>query len=213
MRHPRAIPYGVLSKGLKAHWRFDETSGSNALDSSGNGYDGTLYGTYAHDTSDKMVGASCIDFQASGAYMSSPLIWTPTEFSVAFWIKPGSVSTSYSDFIGDGWGTFEFLSDSSGNVWCGLSVTDRFTSTDLPAGTISTGNWQQITFTYDNGSAKFYKNSILLVSDTGWVNTGAWSKFDIGTNGGNTVDGRIDDCRIYSRCLSLRDIQILYQYR
>ena len=35
---------GNASADLVAHWRFDETSGTTALDSSGNGLNGTLEG-------------------------------------------------------------------------------------------------------------------------------------------------------------------------
>jgi len=35
---------GNVSANLVAHWKFDDGSGTTAQDSSGNGYDGTLFG-------------------------------------------------------------------------------------------------------------------------------------------------------------------------
>ena len=59
-----------VSANLVAHWKFDDGSGGTARDSSGNGYDGTLFGDPQWITGHSGGG---LDFDGSGDYVDLPI--------------------------------------------------------------------------------------------------------------------------------------------
>ena len=81
--------------------------------------------------------------------------------------------------------------------------------TELPDGTLTTGSWQHVVFTFANGTGKFYKNGVLLCTKTGMASPTAWGGFQVGMANSNTIHGLIDDVRVYNTCLSDADVAAL----
>ena len=65
------VGYETLQNGLVGHWKFDETNGTTAHDSSGNDYDADLFG--ASNGSDSWVSGivgGAIDLDGSNDYLA-----------------------------------------------------------------------------------------------------------------------------------------------
>jgi len=146
-----------------------------------------------------------LSFDGVDDYVDIPgITWTPTAFSVEFWLYPLS-STNYNQSLGatNGWDSFEFHTTTTGEVYVGTDVATRFTPTDLPAGTVVLNQWQHFVFTFDNGTGNFYKDGVLLANKTGMTNPIAWSGFRISNTGINQpMDGRVDDVRLWDTSIT-----------
>jgi len=226
-RTPAQVAWDYNRGAPVGHWKMDECQGGTANDSSGNGNHGTITigGTGTQTSAGTCTTASTawgngatgkynssLNFDGTDDYINIPsLTWTPTTFSASFWLKPTTV-TSYNQVIGatNGWGAFNFHTTSTGGVYVGTDVTNRMTPTELPAGTITTGQWQHFIFTYSSGTGKFYKNGALLSTKTGMVNPTAWGGFKIGAGDSGTINGQADDVRIYNYPLTKQQVQQVY---
>ena len=191
--------------GPVGYWKFEEGVGTTAYDSSGNGNNGTLINSPTWTTGKIGKGLS---LNGTNSYVNIPsLTWTPTQFTVGFWLKP-KTCTSYNQALlaGSGWGQFAFHTTNACEVYVGTDVTNRFTPTNLPANTVTLNQWQYFVFTFDNNAGKFYKNGILLASKTGMSNPTTWGGFSIGSNASNTINGSIDEVRIYNYARTQKQI-------
>lgn len=123
----------------------------------------------------------------------------PSTFTVEWWIKPTSVS-DYNQCISSiatGWGSFIWHTTVTGEVYCGTDIGTRFTNTNLPAKSVDNGNWQHWAFTFKSGSAKIYKNGILLASKTGMTTPTAWTGLYLGY-ANQPLAGYIDEIRVWN---------------
>jgi len=205
---------GNASAELVAYWKFDEGSGTTALDSSGNGYDGTIEGG-AEWVAGQLGGA--LEFNGSGARVVAPNIpFDNRSFTIAMWVNAvlytgeqvvfstgltGSNNTDMHLRIG-GVG--------SGNVPAG-GVRMGFYNNDLdtPGGIIEENTWYHITFWYDfeNENRRIYINGVQeaeaaaapYLGTTGNTVIGAW-----GT--GQWFQGIIDDVQVYNHALTEGEI-------
>lgn len=62
----------VIADGAVAYWRLDETSGTVAADSSGNGRDGTYVGSVTLGVTPLITSGTAIEVPGSGSNMNSP---------------------------------------------------------------------------------------------------------------------------------------------
>ncbi len=149
---------------------------------------------------------------ASGyKYVDIPgMNWTPGNFSVSWWMNPYSLA-DYNQVIQakNGWGAFVFHTTATGAVYVGTDVTNRLTPTELPAGTVEKNKWQHFTFTFENGKGSFYKNGKLLGSKPGMLNSVAWTGLLIGHGSASTIDGLVDEIRVYNRFLTADEVASL----
>lgn len=123
----------------------------------------------------------------------------PTTFTVEWWIKPTTVS-DYNQCISSistGWGSFIWHTTVTGEVYCGTDINTRFTNTNLPAKSVDVGNWQHWAFTFKYGSAKVYKNGILIASKTGMATPKAWTGLYFGY-ANQPIAGYLDEVRVWS---------------
>jgi hypothetical protein len=94
------LDQSTLNQGLTAHWRFDETVGNTAYDTSGNRRDGTLTGgTWLSDG--RFDGALRL---ANGEFVTvNPFPDATSKFSVSAWVRISQYTQDTSD-LGQ-WGT------------------------------------------------------------------------------------------------------------
>jgi hypothetical protein len=210
---------GTSSDSLIGYWRLDRSisgSGGTVLDYSGDGNDGTAKnGLKAGESG--IFSTKTYEFDGNGEYINFPTIdWTPTEFSLSFWIYPVSRSDWNQQIkASSGWEGFTFHTGKNGEVWVGSEGADgccdsRFNDNDLPADTLKLNQWTHFVFTFNNGEASFYKNGELLVSKDNMDMPEPWKGFQIGTPETNSVNGSVDEVRLYNTRVSSNKVEELY---
>ncbi len=206
------------------HWRFDEGQGIIAADIGTGGNDCTLMGDPQWVAGGGGGAGGCaLDFDGDGDYVktadtTSDLDFAPGSFSVSTWINAREATGGWRAIL-------EY--DRYGNYrnWFGiwLSSAGKFhfrvgLDTKDSDQTLNSDEWYLLTGTYDAASRlmSLYINEQLDSSAT--QNTGyqtpCSAKLTIGVRGWEDAeyfDGRIDDVRIYDYCLSLEQIQDLYE--
>jgi hypothetical protein len=206
---------------LVAWWKFDETSGTSASDSSGNSHTGTLQN-----------GASF-----TSGYIDNAVTFDGDDDRVACgtWNVTGSAITICAWFKATGWPVSSdgrIVSKATNiqaadHTWM-LSTTSssgrklRFrlktggTTTTLIAtsGNLSTGTWYHGAAVYNGSTMKLYLDGdeVGSTSKSGSITTSSWA-IAIGHQppnaGDNPWTGPIDDVRIYDRALSESEIEDL----
>ena len=185
------------TENFKGVWHLNETvvdeaNGGTHFDSTSNHLNGVQYGNSR--TNAMVAGGQDFFTNAPADYVTLPVIWTPTRFSLSFWLKPRSLS-NWNQGIGIGWGQFNCHTEVGGALYVGVGgdSTGRFEPPDT-AGAYAVGAWSYITFTYDNGTAAVYKGGTLLASKTGMTAPAAWT----GLNLTPTLDGVVDEVELSS---------------
>lgn len=194
------IPPRTLSLLLRL--AFDENAGMTAFDSSGNGYDGVL--TAGSWTTGRIGNGLLLD-GTHGVSMAGPT-GAMTCFTVAFWINPDSL-IDWNQAVGSGWGQFTFHSTANGAIYCGTDIGTRFSPSELPAGTLELDTWQHFAFTFDSGYAVLYKNGVKLAEKMQTFPQD-WTGFGV-----SSVDGIIDEMRVYDGALDSAFVAVLAQGR
>ena len=211
-----------------AYLAVDETTGTTASDSSGNGNTGTLINSPLW-TGGK-TGNSLL-FNGSTSYAkitNSTSLSTTSGFTYSYWVKGSSFSNTpiimNNHIMSAG-------SPISGIVtWIGtdskpafqLRLNNTCCQTLYTNSIISTNKWYHITNTWNGSSMQIYVNGILdntlAVSGTLQINRDTY----IGVNAdeiskttpvySNQLNGSIDEIRIYNRALSPNEVSVLYNY-
>ena len=203
----------VLTSGVPpvdVYYRFDETTGTTAADSSGNAKNGTL--TNGPTWVAGRVN-NCISFDGVDDYVSVPNLGQYTAITIASWVNLDSLG---SDAFGssvistDGWaaGDVQFsILKTTGKLRFGLNGdTPAEVDSNYAFGAADFGKWRHAALVYDLSSAtvKFYVNGALDSTQTlttaaaammsGGIRVGAWG-------GGRCLDGKLDELYIYKRAL------------
>lgn len=197
---------GNLGNLIKGWWKIDEVSGTSVADSSGNGYNGTAIGTTI--VTGKYGNARSFNGTASDYIYFGGLTWTPTAFTVEWWLYP-KTCTDYNQTMKatNGWDAFVFHTTSDCRIYVGTNIGTRFVNTDFPVNTLAINQWQHFAYTYDGTSGRVYKNGALIAGPKAQTSPTAWGGFVIGTNGTNTINGYVDDVRIYGYARTQPQIQ------
>ena len=138
-------------------------------------------------------------FNGTTQYLDVPNFnWNPANvFTVEWWLKPNT-RNNYNQSIGNGWGNFQFHANSDGSFSCGIAnnTNSRINSA---AGALVLNEWQHFAYVLNGANARLYRNGELVgekTSSTGYnVN---WGHFKIGDTGSNTINGQLDEFRMWS---------------
>lgn len=211
---------GEITNGLVAWWRMNETGGSTAADSSGNGRDATLSGAVFTNFATGYP-TSALRFNGSSSYatFASPDI---TQLTVVAWARAINQGNSqfprifntpgyrlFFRFDPQGNNGFDFATFSTGNG-------DWFSGVN----TISLGAWYHVAASYDLANLASapaqYINGIKVATPTVITPPSGTQPSSAGTGYiGNVAalnrawNGELSDLRIYNRILSGAEIQIL----
>ncbi|MCJ7779155.1 MAG: hypothetical protein MUP16_12695, partial [Sedimentisphaerales bacterium] len=199
--------------GLVGWWKFDESEGTTAADSSGNGNDGSLQGNPVwRPDAGKFAGA--LEFDGDGDYVK---IGNESKFditgqiTISAWINIASVPADWTAIVTKGdsaWRLSTEYADRrfhfavSGSAW----LNGR--------GSISANQWHHIIGVYDGGQMQTYIDGELDTAKS-WNQGIASNDYPvyIGENAeltGRFWHGLIDDVRIYNYALKEADIIALY---
>lgn len=231
---PAVNPDTLPSSGLTGHWKFDESSGTSAADSSGNGNTGTLTngGTFTTGQINNSVDLDGTNDFVSIANESNFDFERTQSFTLSAWVYRDTNTTD--DFIFNkvtadaartGYEVYLYNSGSCGGDGCLVVRVNNnanlsnmlWVTTNVSAVPLST--WNHVVVTYDGSSnasgIKAYVNGTSLMGLTVATNSLSASilnNVNLEVGGGSTdpFDGRIDDARVYNRVLSAAEIQELY---
>ena len=209
--------------GLLGYWKFDESAGTLASDSSGNGNDGTLQNGPVWQPTDGVTGGSLLldgnnDYVDLTAGLGSR---TYTEFSVSGWFR--STNTTLSDDM------YLFVSGDSFNGMI-LSVSDDYldgmprmvfadsvhTYPTLGGPNVLDQTWHHMVMVRKEGTLELYvdgeisgtQHNLPLDPTLDPIPNVAY----IGDDPGNTEQaaGSVDNFRLYNRALSPAAVAGLY---
>ena len=201
----------VLADSPLGYWQLDETSGSTATDSSGNGRHGTYLGGITLGTPSAVGGTGAsATFDGSSGYVALPGSWGGSPaVTIEAWVSPASIA-----------GTQAMVSSSSSGRFCHFQLHENSpsTGTDVtgcygpnpPFGLLTPAlspldTWRHIVMTMGGGHAKLYINGVMVqsVAITG-TNITASSAVSIarGFSGARHFGGAMDEVAIYDTVLS-----------
>jgi hypothetical protein len=204
--------YHALGDTLIGEWRFDETSGTEALDDSGSGNVGTLIGS---PTRVPGLRGQALQFSGSGQYIQANAATVPrggTPYTVSVWFIADDQITGYRELVS------QWTSANAGNSFylgttqsTHIRFSDSWSNVDI--GGWTAGEWHHVAvvstdnnaYIYFDGALKATKGSALSYSGTGPV--------IIGRQGMLTSEywkGKIDEVRVYERSLVSTEIEKLY---
>jgi len=224
MHHQRYTVYwtiGTISPPPEfvAWYKFDETSGTSAADSSGNNKTATLAGTTAW-----VAGRSgnAVDLNGSTGYVTVPagILAGASAMTIATWVRIDTLAT---------WSrVWDFGSSTSVNMFLtprSSSGTARFAITTSGSGgeqrinapaALPAGAWTHVAVTLSGGTGILYVNGAEAARTTGMSLTpaslGSTTQNRIGRSqyADPFLDGAIDGFRVYSRALSASEISSLF---
>ena len=217
-----AIYNSIASNILAAHWTLDETAGTSAVDTSGNGLDADCLGGLSFDsnaTTGVLDGA--IDLDGTDDYLEAPDGFD--DFTSGITVSVWAYTTDYQK-----WSRFIDFGNGSANdniILGTYSDTDDlffeiYNSTDssgkvIAADAIKLNTWQMFTATCNaQGDARIYVDGQLvqqgkmatpniLTRTNNYLGRSNWS-------GDEYYRGQLDDVRIYPYCLRPELIESIY---
>ena len=215
--------YSLTTTTLAGWWKFDDASGTTAVDSSGNGNTGTLTNGPTWTTG-TIAGGLSLD--NSNDYVNIPTSSSLTllsALSISFWMKKTSLSGE-DDLVSkstDG-SVVEYGVNSVGD-----EISFFYTSGgslyghETTSANLSTGTWYHVAVTYSDAadSAVIYINGVAkTTSSSGYDGDPATHSLE--SNGeplrigriasGEAFDGIVDDVRVYNGALSAAEVTALY---
>lgn len=212
------VPGVDFRTGLVAEYSFNENTGTNAMDTSGNNVTATLSNAPTWVTGAK---GSALDFNGTNQYVGRPignLNLTGNKVTVSAWFK-ADVTTGLRRIVTaqpvetSGEEKFSLLiNDNKLQFWIGTTIDGLL---EIPF--TSTGSWQHVVGVYDGVNMLIYLNGAFAssTSKSGNLRSSASSAFQIGRYGptwGQYFDGAIDEVRVYDRVLSESEIAQIYSY-
>lgn len=206
-----AVPADYLG-----YWTLDETAGTTANDSSGNGNNGSVSGA-AWSSAGKIKG--CLDFDGVNSFVQIANNIS-NDFSISFWVKTTQFAGTGPWWQGrglvDGFvaaGANDFGTALSGSHFAlGAGNPD---TTIISTVAINDGSWHQCVATREQstGLLTIYVDGNLQATGTGGTNslTAPNSlRFGSRQTGSNFFSGSLDDIRVYNRVLGSNEVTALF---
>jgi hypothetical protein len=211
---PRVFGNAVLA-GMVGWWKFDETKGEIAKDSSSGNHEGKLQGD-AKWTKGKIDGA--IELDGSGDYVQiaeESAFDITGQITIACWVNIHSMANEWMAIVTKGDNSWR-LSTVQNQRKFHASVNDWQTFRISGNTGVSANKWHHVATVYDGKKMCIYVDGELDVCQP-WTGGIARNDYDvlIGENAqekGRYFDGLIDDVQIYNYALKEADITALYNW-
>jgi len=203
------------SDGLLAHYKFDEGSGSVAIDSSGNSNTAAINkAAYI-----AVNGGYALSFDGSNSFVDcndSVLFDQSGPITMSAWVVPASAAHQVnveSAIMGKSMSSYlATYYKNNGNAYWYINAGENHVGT-----AISSGNqWSLLTVTYDKTYMKIYINGVWQATTNYSSDIAAGNNFYIGCDGVSSglplhaFKGLVDDVRVYNRCLNSTQVGALY---
>ena len=209
------------SNGLVAYWKLDELSGISTADSSGNGHSGVLHGDGTYFLQNGIAGGAVF---FDGRYGSSNEGYVavahdarlePASITAAIWVKLYGNDGTYNYPLINWPGYAMKITDDARPYWRLMGYSDLYSTSDWRS--IPYGKWNLLVGTFDNitRNASFYINGELTASQVinDVIQYGGTNPLTISSDpgwGDKTMNGGVDEVRIYNRALSSDEVLRLY---
>ena len=225
---PAGYACQVLADGPAAYWRLGETSGTSAIDSSGNGHIGVYTGGYTQgQTPGPLSGGgdatAATLFDGSTGYVTNndaALNGTFTAITVESWVKTNVAMPGYPRIVDDGYvgnggtGTkngYELEFTPGGGLYFDIGNGSAWYTAASNSTGYNDGKWHLFEGTFDGTTVKIYADGVMVgqgVSGFGTISAGG-SPVNIArrSNGpGDPLQGTLGDVAIYSHALTASQI-------
>lgn len=215
--------------GLVMEWLLNEGSGTTAIDSSGNGNDGTIYNGANYVDGVLGTSGSAVSLDGVNQYVEvntplSSLGNANQPYALSVWVsvpntnESGNIVHISSNVSGSGW-CIPFLSIVNGNF---TATSYDGNPESVASSTPATPNqWYNLVTSWDstNGLRLFIDGTLVgSYAQTVYAASGGptYISLGLGNNScsGNVgfLDGDVADARVYSRVLDASDIQNIYSF-
>ncbi len=210
-QNPQSFGNAELA-GMVGWWKFDETEGTVAADSSGTGNNGSLVGNPVWRPQGGKLGGA-IELDGSGDYVkidNESAFDITGQITISTWVNIMSIPQEWTGIVTKGDSAWRMSTDFANNVFhFGIAQNDYLNGRT----NVSPGQWHHILCVYDGQNMKTYVDGRLDVERprTGPIGTNNFPVC-IGENielAGRCWHGLIDDVRIYNYALSLNEISSL----
>ena len=198
---------GDVGASRVAHWRLDEGAGTDAFDSSGNGFDGTLMGDPVWVTG---VYGGALEFDGAGDYVDVTDFtgWPDGDAprSLTGWGLTYTIAGGWrwiATYGSEGTGLACFIGINGTDLYGGGYGDDIYT-----AGFYVVNEWHHAALTYDGTTARLYADGIEVASAAkSWNTTLGRAHLGQQVNNFNEFwNGLIDDVRLYNHVLSVEEL-------
>jgi hypothetical protein len=203
-----------ITNGLVAYYPFS----GNVGDSSGNGNHGTPVNVlnFINDRNNRPN--SALDFRGG---FSGTRIGTNNRFfnfqftssySISFWFMDRGSNTSNGRLISteNPEGNFRIATYRNGVYAIAMGGEPYLYDT------VNVNTWNHVVYTYNNGTAKLYKNGSLKstqqITNSGVLNHGVFTIGSKAASAFDVWDGYLDELRIYNREVTQQEANSIYKY-
>ncbi|PKH40713.1 Glycosyl hydrolases family 43 [Nocardioides alpinus] len=226
---PASAVEGDLTSDLVGWWKLDETSGTVAADSSGNGRNGTVAGAATWNAGDGFTFSGGASSGGNAITLPDNLLSGLEDVTVDFdvWVDPSLTSGNWFIYnLGNaatypnGTGYLFTTNDSNNRLRSTIAENGFATEQSASrAGRVPTGQWRHITYSIDGGTpaapgtARVYEDGVLVATNANLTThpglmgepDGTTTRNVLGRSayaGDASFKGRLRDFRIYSRALT-----------
>jgi hypothetical protein len=213
-QNPRTFGTANLA-GLVGWWKFDETQGNQASDSSGNNLNGSLVGGPKWQPSGGKIDGA-LELDGNDDYVETNDTTDLSNWTISVWVK--SPAEPISEMPSGPVHRDKNYQINWNHVDDGFSgaagVCVDGTWYDAGFGDLQANTWYHLAATYDGENLKAYKNGVLVTnnSDPSGPPDSESETLKLGRHAAemSNFKGTIDDVRVYSYALSEDEIKALH---
>ncbi|MBB5352164.1 glucose/arabinose dehydrogenase/regulation of enolase protein 1 (concanavalin A-like superfamily)/mono/diheme cytochrome c family protein [Haloferula luteola] len=208
-----ALAEASLDSGLVAHWPLDASSGTVARDTSGRGHHGTLTSPYPSWVDDGRLGQALAFDHSIGQSVtvaSTDALNPPVAISISAWVRANNwIDNGRILQKGSSDNQYRFHAENGFFIWQ-LAGIGR-----LEAPLPDTGRWVHVAATFDGlHMILYYDGEEIASADHSGLLASSTDPLYLGTklpngSGKNTLDGDLDDVRLYARALTSKELATL----
>lgn len=202
----------ALTDSCVAYYKFD----GDAIDATGNGYDGTVNGATL------VMGKinQCYQYDGTDDYISLPenynIFGGGENFSISIWFNTNDVTKAQATFLprGENNLSLKINIDGESKFKVNVELSGSFLRV-VSSGVLSSNTWYHFVVTYNTSTGwVLYKDGTQVDSNTSTGSIGSKSSgsvigYDTGSNN-NYFDGKIDELGIWNKTLSSSVVSDLY---